>query len=92
MEPPVIKRGAEEKATAEQTHTAINRKQLNTLTSTAMEGLQTNHHMPCELDIDGKPLALRSISIGYHFSPPLQQKKKSTALRAGHIQLPQPQI
>lgn len=32
-----------------------------------MEGLQTNHHMPCELDIDGKPLALRSISIGYHF-------------------------
>lgn len=24
-----------------------------------MEGLQTSHHMACELDIDGKPLALR---------------------------------
>lgn len=93
MEPSAIKWGAEEekKATAEQTTRRINTKQLNTLTSTAMEGLQTSHHMPCELDIDGKPSALRSISIGYHFLHLCSKKKKqSTALRTGHIQLPQP--
>lgn len=69
MEPPAIKGGGGHRgeSNCRANHTAINTKQLNTLTSTAMEGLQTNHHMPCELDIDGKPLALRSLSIGYHF-------------------------
>lgn len=49
-----------------------------------MEGLQTNHHMPCELDIDGKPLALRSISIGYHFLH-LCSRKKNPQLYAQAI-------
>lgn len=37
MEPPAIKRGAEENATAERTARRINTEQLNTLTSTAVE-------------------------------------------------------
>ena len=104
MEPPAIKkRGGRAGVRGEpllqsKDRTAINTKQLNTLTSTAMEGLQTNHHMPCELDIDGKPLASEIYFNRLPLSPPLQRarkqekkkKKESTALRAGHIQLPQP--
>lgn len=41
-----------------------------------MEGLQTNHHVPRELDIDAKPLALRSVSIGYHFLYLCSEKKR----------------
>lgn len=67
MEPPAIKRGSRGESNCRTNRTAINTKQLNTLTSTAMEGLQTNHHMPCELDIDGKPFALRCLSVGYDF-------------------------
>lgn len=69
MEPPAIKWGGsraegKEPLQSKKTTRQINTKQLNTLTSTAMEGLQTNHHVPRELDIDAKPLALRSVSIG----------------------------
>lgn len=72
-------------------HAAINRKQLNTLTS-AMEGLQTHHHAPCELDIEGS-LQLRDLfQPATTLSTSEGEKENLTAFRTGHIQLPQPQI
>lgn len=58
-----------------------------------MEGLQTSHHMACELDIDGKPLALRfqrATTFSTSAERGGEEKEKFTAIRTGHIQLPQP--
>lgn len=95
MEPPAIRKkkwgagGQREPLLQSKDRTAINTKQLNTLTSTAMEGLQTNHHMPCELDIDGKPLASEIYFNRLPLSPPLQRARKQEKERERERKNPQ---